>query len=491
MTTKFRPLALATLSALGINTAQALPIDWSGTFGVDSHYLSNMRMTSDKVTTAQDGSQAIEGSKNGTNFQSYIFKLNPTIIINDGVTLKGEISTGSIRGGFAGDEGGNENNGSYFFTSPSQNSTLNLNQLYAELYADTALIKIGRMSKHYGLGVIYDNGTDAWDRFFTMYDGIEAEMKIGNFSLIPYWAKISSLNDKRNSDPSGKHDVREIGAIAKYHNKNSDLLVSILYAKRSSEPDNTFYQRNDQTTTPPPSTEIGRGKTEVTIIDPYIEKKWGKLKVAFEAPIITGDYGNVLGAVGTGNSKIAANAYILDAQYDINPKWEVGLKAGQISGDKAGTNKFEAAYLHPNFQIAELMFRYYYPGFSNNSNDSRSIFNSPITNAQFARLHGTYKTDKWNWKAAFIFANAMETAQAGKDSYNHQRNYAFRSDYKQDKSLGYEIDFGFDYMWNPNVVVSGYYGYWFVGDYFAFNNTNKEQSLSNVHGGGLRVTVGF
>lgn len=486
MTKKIRPLAtLATISMLGINSAQALPIDWSGTFGVDSHYLSNMRMTTDKVDAAgaQNGSQAVEGSKNGTNFQSYIFKLNPTIIINDGVTLKGEISTGSIRGGFAGNEGGNENNGAYYFTSPSQNSNLNLNQLYAELYADTALIKIGRMSKHYGLGVVYDNGTDAWDRFFTMYDGIEAEMKIGNFSLIPYWAKISSLNDNRNVDPSGKSDVREIGAIAKYHNKNSDLLVSILYAKRSSEPNNSFYQNNDAQG----ATTSLRGKTEVTIIDPYIEKKWGKLSVAFEAPIITGDYGNVL---GTGaKSKVAANAYILDAKYDINPKWEVGLKAGQVSGDKAGTNKFEAAYLHPNFQIAELMFRYYYPGFGNS--DSRSIFNSPITNAQFARFHGTYKTDKWNWKAAFIFANAMETAQAGKLSYNHQRNYAFDSQNKQDKSLGYELDLGFDYLWNPNVTVSGYYGYWFVGDYFAFTNGAKEQSLSNIHGGGFRVTVGF
>lgn len=488
MTTKIRPLALATLSALSINSVQALPIDWSGTFGVDSHYLSNTRRTSSRVDkdSRKQGSQQIAGSDKGASFQSYIFKLNPTIIINDGVTLKGELSTGSIRGGFAGGEGQNENNNSYFFTSPSQNSNLNINQLYAELYADTALIKIGRMSKDYGMGVIYDGGTDAWDRYFTMYDGIEAEMKIGNFSLIPYWAKISILSeDRENLDPSRKSDVRELGAIAKYHNKNRDLLVSILYAKRSSEPNNGFYSRTDVDGRGNPTGDANRGKTEVTIIDPFIQKKWKDFTVSFEAPIITGDYGNIL---GTSDSKIAANAYILDAKYDINPKWEVGLKAGQVSGDKAGTSKFEAAYLHPNFQIAELMFRYYYPGFTEGG---RSIFNSPITNAQFARLHGTYKTDKWNWKAAFIFANAMETAQAGKLSYHHERNYAFTADRKQSKDLGFELDVGFDYLWNPNVMISGYYGYWMVGDYYAFTNESKEQSLSNVHGGGFRVTVGF
>lgn len=486
MTTKIRPFALAAVSMLGINHAQALPIDWSGSFGVDSHYLSNMRRTTKTVDggTENPGSQQIDGSKKGTSFQTYIFKLNPTIIINDAVTLKGELSTGSMRGGFAGAEGQNENNNSYFYTSPSQSSQLNFNQLYAELYADTALIKIGRKAKQYGLGAVYDGGTDAWDRFFTMYDGIEAEIKIGNFSVTPYWAKISSIRNDgtdRRVDASGQGDVREIGTVAQYQNKNRDLTVSVLYAKRSSEPDSAFYNGADQNGVE----TTNRGKTSVTIIDPYIEKKWNKLTVAFEAPMITGDYGNIL---GSGKSKVSASAYILDSKYEINPKWDIGFKAGQVSGDKSGSTKFEAAYLHPNFQIAELMFRYYYPGFTEGG---RNIFNSPISNAQFARLHGTYKTDKWNWKAAFIFANAMETAKAGKTSYQHERNYAFASNYKQSKDLGFEVDLGFDYMWNPNVMVSGYYGYWFVGDYYAFTNAAKEQSLANVHGGGFRVTVGF
>ncbi len=480
------------VSALSINSALALPIDWTGVFGVDTHQLSNFRRTKDDVTkdpTSKTGTEGIANGDKGASFQTYVFKLNPQIIVNDGVTLKGELSSGYIRGGYLGDNTSNNadgtGNNSYFFTSPAQRSGLNVNQMYMELYADTALVKIGRMSKHYGLGTVFDGGTDPWDRFFTMYDGIEADMKIGNFSLIPSYAKISSYNDNSTSgsvgnQPAGGWDVREMGVVAKYDNKNRDLVVSVMYAKRFSETKNSLY--NATTTTD----DIARGKTEITIIDPYISKKWNKFKVSLEAPMMNGDYGNVYGD-GT-KSKLAANSYIMEAKYDLNPKWDMGLNAGQISGDKGSTTKFEANYLHPNYQIADLMFRYHYPSFNEGR---KSIFDSSITNTRYVKLYGTYKTDKWNWKAAFIFANALETAESGKRAYHHEENYAFNSSQKQGKDLGYEIDFGFDYRWNPNVVIGGYYGYWFVGDYYAFTNTTDSLSLLNVHGGGLRATLEF
>jgi hypothetical protein len=117
-----------------------------------------------------------------------------------------------------------------------------------------------------------------------------------------------------------------------------------------------------------------------------------------------------------------------------------------------------------------------------------------MTNTRFYKIYGNYKTDKWTWKGAFIMANALETAQGGNVSaYHHEENYRFTSLSKQDNSFGYEIDLGFDYRWNPNVLVSGYYGYWAVGDYYAFKNSasGDKLSLQNVHGGGLRATLEF
>jgi hypothetical protein len=494
----YRLSSLILASTLSINSAIALPIDWSGVFGVDTHMISNSCRTNDTIGAAEKplpndggnriGTQALRNGDCGASFQTYTFRLNPSIIVNDGVSLKGELSSGYIRGGFAGSEAtANEDasgNNSYFFTTPAQRSALNVNQMYMELYADTALVKIGRMSRHYGMGMVFDNGSQAWDRFFTMYDGIEAEMKIGNFSVIPHYAKISNYNDSATPNDgregSGSLDVRELGLIAKYDNKNRDLVASILYAKRSSERRNSLY---NSTT---PGGEIDRGKTEITVIEPYVSKRWNKLKVSAEASLQSGDYGDIYAAGDS--SKLSANAYMGEVTYDLNPKWDVGVLAGQVSGDKGNTGKFEATYLHPNFHIADLMFRYNYAGFNEGG---RSIFDSSITNTRFYKIFGNYKTDKWTWKAAFIMANALETAKAGSDAYHHEENYRFGATEDQADDYGFEFDFGFDYRWNPNVTISGYYGYWKVGDYYAFTNAAEELSVANVHGGGLRATLEF
>ncbi len=485
---RFRLISSLFISTLSINSAMALPIDWTGVFGADTHMLNNTCRTSDDVTKTpgtRNGTQGISGDCDA-NFQTYVFKLNPQIIVNDGVTLKGEFSSGYTRGGFAGDNSANNQdasgNNAYFFTSPAQRSSLNVNQMYMELYADTALVKIGRMSKHFGMGITYDAGNDPWDRFFSMYDGIEAEMKISNFSLIPYYAKISSYDDANDRDePAGSYDVRELGLTAKYDNKNRDLIVSVLYAKRSSETKNTIYNSDTDAAT------SNRGKTSITVIEPYISKKWNKFKVAAEASLQSGEYGDVY-KDNTGTSKLSANAYVLEAKYELNPKWDLGFTGGQVSGDKGSSGKFEAGYLHPNFQIAELMFKYNYAAFTEGG---RSIFDSSITNARFYKIHGNYKTDKWLWKGAIIMAKALETAEAGKRSYHHEESYAFDSTEDQDDDLGFEVDFGFDYKWNPNVTISGYYGYWKVGDYYSFTNTSDTLSVSNVHGGGMRATLEF
>lgn len=507
MNNKFR-LASLTLAALSINSASALPIDWTGVFGADTHMLSNICRTKDTVSKVdpttgnqlpRTGTQGLDSEDCGTTFQTYTMRLNPNIIINDGVTLKGELSSGYLRGGFAGGDSANNADGSannsYFFTTPAQRSALNVNQMYMEMYADTALVKIGRFSRNYGMGMVFDNGNDPWDRFLTMYDGIEAEMKIGNFSIIPHYAKISSYKDPSRAQTSraesGSYDVRELGLIAKYDNKNRDVVASILYAKRSSERRNTLYNSTTPETTPPSNpTTFGRGKTSVTVIEPYVSKRWNKFKIEGEASLQSGDYGRVYDA--TTDSKLSAQAYIVNAKYDLNPKWDLGFTAGQVSGDKGGdSNKFEATYLHPNFHIADLMFRYNYAGFAEGG---RSIFDSSITNAQFYKFYGNFKTDKWTWKGAVIVANALETAKGNNTrAYHHEENYSFVSKEKQSKSYGYELDLGFDYLWNPNVTISGYYAYWVVGDYYSFSNDPAlgKLSLENVHGGGLRATLQF
>jgi hypothetical protein len=145
--------------------------------------------------------------------------------------------------------------------------------------------------------------------------------------------------------------------------------------------------------------------------------------------------------------------------------------------------------LNPNYHIAELMFRYNYTAFNEGS---QSIFDSGISNARFFKLYSNYKNDKWTWSAAAIMATAMETAKAGQRAYHHEEGYSFDSTADQDDDYGMELDLGFAYQWNPNVNVSGFLGYWLVGDYYAFNNdADDELKVENVLGAGLKLGIDF
>jgi hypothetical protein len=470
-------LFLLTVGISLTSNSFALPIDWNGSVGFDSNIITNARRTSDNCTTG-NGSECIADGNDHGRYQSYILKLNPSIIVNDSATIKGEISTGSFRGGFYGGDtewGGDYDtagsaSASYYNTQAGGNNGLVLNQLYAELYADTALFRIGKYSKHFGLGAVLNDGKNTWDRYFTLYDGFEAEFKLGSFTMTPHWVKIASDATR----PSGQYDILEKGLTALYDNSTKNMKFGVYYGIRESESSSPLYNN--------------AGTQNVNIIDVFIEKKWGDFKVAVEIPMLSGEVGD---AYGTGaNANFETNAYILETSYMVNPRWELGFNAGLVKGDDGTTNNFEGMYLHPNYQMANLMFAYDYQGF-NNAN--RNIFQSSITNTQYMKFYANYMTDAWTWKMSFMMATAQAVAENGKAFYDHEnRDLIASAAEDQDADLGYEVDFGFDYLWNPSIVVNGFVGYHKVGDYYAFdNNAGTEIELTDVMSYGFRVSVDF
>lgn len=478
-------LMLAAGLLFSMGSASALPIDWGGSFAFDTTLLSKFRRTGDDITNnTPAGTQGIASGDDGAHFQTYIFKLNPHMVVNDAVSIKGEFSSGHTRGGFAGDDSAQSQDrdagsNAYYSTVPAQRSSLNVNQLYAELYADTAMVKVGRFAKHFGSGAILNAGTGAFDRFFTQYDGVQGEMRIGNFALVPHWAKLASYsaaNDR--AEANGSRDVREMGITAAYDNKNTGMNIALVYAKRFSERQNEILYSGNANP---------RGSTDVTLLDAFIEKKWEKWNLKIEVPTLAGDYGDVYG--NGDDSRISSSAVLVDTKWVPNARWALGLHAGQIGGDKGKTQRFEGMALNPNYHVAELMFRYNYPAFNEGNN---SIFDAHMSNVRFFKLHAHYTSDKWTWNAAAIMASAMQTAKAGQDAYHHEEGYRFAAVEKQDDDYGTEINAGFDYLWNPNVKLSAFIAYWLVGDYYAFDNdADEEISLDNVMGSGLRLAVEF
>ncbi|MBC7538267.1 MAG: hypothetical protein H7281_05565, partial [Bacteriovorax sp.] len=193
-------LAMTVLVLLPV-ASQALPIDWHGSFGVDSTLISDFRRIKAKtINSTGDGTQEVgldTGSKGSASWQSYVFRLAPTMVINDAATFFGELSTGYANGGYLGDSPQTDanqvastttagaNGAPLYYHNQAKGQSLNVKKAYIELYSDTATYMIGRHSYEWGLGAVYNDGSDAWDRHSYSRDGITMKLKIGNFHVSP------------------------------------------------------------------------------------------------------------------------------------------------------------------------------------------------------------------------------------------------------------------------------------------------------------------
>lgn len=470
----FKKQNLLAAMMLASTSAYSLPIDWHGAFGVDSSILNNYRRVKAKTNnvpvTTNSGSQEValtDGSKQNASFQSYVFRLNPTLIVNDSATFKAELTSGYGRGGRVGENDQKSKKGGqvpYHYTTTSDNQ-LNINKLYMELYADSATYVIGRHSADWALGAVQNSGDNLWDRHSFIRDGITAKLKIGNFFINPYFARISSDGSLTRS-----HRTKETGITLLYDNIDNDMAFGVLYGVKTSS------SYSEKSVNGPAGVTLGQ--TDVKVTDFYFRKKFSDLSFELEVPLFSGELGHYL--TTTGNTKYKAQAILFSSNYKLSDTWSVGFDAGQVSGQGATTSSFEAAYLNPNFQVANLLFRYNMHAVTD---DSQSLYDSYVTNAMYGKVKAQYKNEKWTWDTAIIWAKANEVAQKGETFFNHQTQTLVNSaNANQSDDLGMEIDLSFKYQWNEAVEVGVNTAYLFTGDYWSFtNDANVKNEASNSY----------
>ncbi len=462
---------LPALLCLISGTTIASPIDWNGSLTYDTHLIRDVRRTGDDCSPTA-GSQCIDPSEDNARFQSMIIKLNPNIIVNDGVTVKGELSTGFGRTANLGDStqvdqtSGEFDGGAYY--SQNTSSSLNVNQLYAEIYADTATYKIGRFSKNWGLGAVINDGSNPTDRFYSGYEGVEAQLKLGSFHLTPMWAKLHT-----SDQPNGHYDAYESSIAALYDNTNRDLQVGVYYSIKEVETDDTLY---------------GKGSQNVNLIDVYLSKSFGDFNIALEVPMLSGKINDLY---GTGDADFDSSAYIIETSYQLNSKWKLGLNGGMVKGDDGSSDSFEGMYLNPNYKNSYIMFKYNFHAFTSSDYETYDIYNASIVNTTYAQLYAEYNLEEWKWTLSALWAKANEVAENGKEFYNHEKMSTATGAADQSDDLGTEFSVAFDYRWNTNVTFGAYAAYHMVGDYYSFTNTDDDLSLSNVLASGMQLTVDF
>ncbi|MGZ3809400.1 MAG: hypothetical protein ACXVCE_15050, partial [Bacteriovorax sp.] len=442
----------------------ALPIDWHGSFGVDSTLISDFRRIDAKnVNSTGTGSQEVgldTGNKASASWQSYVFRLSPTMVINDAATFFGELSSGYANGGYLGDspqtDRADANNAQLAYHNQAKGQSLNIKKAYLELYSDTATYVIGRHSTEWALGAIYNDGSDAWDRHASSRDGITMKLKIGNFHVSPFWSKIS------NPGYTDATNTKEYGASLLYDNQERDIAFGILYGKRSNGTYSSVFT-TDMNGTP----AVNLGDNNITVTDLYLKKVFGKIDFAVEVPLMSGELGRT--STASNATTYSAKAFILQTNYKWTDTWTIGFDGGQVSGHDGSTGKFGALYLNPNYQVANLLFRYNIAALGT-SNQAVSVYDSYITNARYFKLRSTYNSEKWTFDTALIYAKALEVARAGFSAYNHTKNKIFTATTAQSDSLGTEIDMNAKYHWNKEITIGSGLGYLLTGDYFSYTN---------------------
>lgn len=464
-------------------TALSVPIDWHGVFGVDTTLIDNYRRIESKVDNSGGvGSQEVglsSGAHANSSFQSYLFRLNPTMIINDAATIKGEFTTGYGRGGRLGDNSTRSfdddmGNALYLQNSPSGDSLV-VNKIFVELYSDTATYVVGRHTADWGLGAIVNSGDGTWDRHTFIRDGVTLKFKIGNFKIEPYWSKVSSEGSLTRASK-----VKEYGVSLLYDNNDSDLALGILFGKKANSKFDTSISRDG-------TAANALGETDVKITDLYFRKGFGNLSLALEVPITSGELGNAFNS--STDTKYKAKAVLFKGEYNAGDSWSFSVDAGSVSGENGDTSSYDAMYLNPNYQIAKLLFRYNRRAIAATT---KNIYDSYITNALFGKIGLEYSSESWVFNTAFIYAVAKETATAGSEAFNHTTNQTFTATTSQDDQLGYEIDLSIDYKWNNEITVGSSAAYLFTGEYWAYtNNAGQVNAADNSFLLQLRTSIDF
>jgi hypothetical protein len=415
---------LIILSILIPATAFSIPIDWQGSLGFDSTIISEF----DNGHTGNENNEA--------SFQTYLFKLSPSAIINDSATINAEFTTGYGRGGRLGDDStvsneGNNTTDLYYHHSPSSTDSLVVNHLYAEIFGTTATYLIGRHPYNWALGAIFNDGKEKWSRHITIRDGITMKINLGNFKIEPF---ISKRYSSANFSANGK--MEEYGATLEYQNLESDLALGIYYAK---------IQNNSDSNLPTNSTGGALGKSDVKVTDFYIEKNFKDTKLSIEVPIISGTIGD---AYGNGSDvTYSTQGFIFEGFHQVNNKVDLKINAGHLQGDDTpGEGEYNSLFLHPNYHVANILFRYNTDAISNSN---KNMFDSYMTNTFYGKLEGHYKDEKSLWKLGLIYAKANEVTDGQADD------------------LGFELDLNYNYQWNDEMSVQLNVGYLFAGDYFA------------------------
>jgi hypothetical protein len=496
---------LLTVSAsfLGVSQAHAMDLDWSGQFRAEAVILNNYA----PATYSGDYANFIAGTPGGSGgyeltpagktdarFQTLFLRLRPKLIVNDNVVIKSEWWLGNPVTGFYGSNypGTARQDQGYYNSTFSSGSTITAQRFWAEFLTDFGTFQAGRAPQHWGLGIVHNSGDGLFDRYQSTGDTFKMISKFGNFTVIPSQTKYDFGNAVGGTcvgaspctHPGGGATLSEYSIGLRYENLDEDFEGGVQLIRRIADAQSESKWINNTS-----------GGMNLTIWDIYAKKRMGKFDFGVEAPIVNGEL------VGY---TYKAFAIATELKFTPNESWSFSAKAGKAPGqpNSASTlpEKWQMMYFHPNYRLGLLMFNYNFSNFSGNNNAGntaagsvKSIYDNPISNANYLMLGSAFTTDKWRFSGSFITAKANEFANAGQRFFN-SLNRAYSTNvatHNQSNSLGTEFDLGVALNWDEFTTFAIDTGLLFQGDYYKFGNGAADNDLKTVFGVVTSIGVKF
>lgn len=519
--------------------AFALDLDWGGQFRSGSDWVWNYTMGNDMgrdpLRDGVGGYYIPGGGRENVHFESLFLMLRPSIVINDNIYLKSELWFGDPIYGMFGSGLPYDTSQRNYSSTQQRGATVSAQRFWVEFLTDLGTLQVGRVPLNFGLGIVWNDGENtSWSRYPSSGDAVRMISRFGSFVFIPSVIKYSVGNSIGGScpnpiggsglqhctgnssstggspspqGPSGTDDLTDYSFMFMYENPNEEMAMGLNFIKRIGG------AGFDSTTTADGQTQGshlgvtgGPASMNYTTWDIFAKKKLGDFSIAVEFPITTGYIGD---------TKYNSWSVASEVDWKISDLWSVGLKAGRASGSPnfsptkdatTGTTtidpkSYKGFYFHPDYRLGLIMFQYQLSHFAgpnslNNSgtnpSDLQSPYDNPITNAVYAAVSGSVRPGRWGFHGTFIYARALEIADAGSAHFNSwDRAYYLSVASQGSKTLGFEFDLGISFKWDDNMSLRVDGGLFKPGGFYSFSNSSVVNSLGLVWASALKATIDF
>ncbi|MBU6154187.1 MAG: hypothetical protein KGP28_07780 [Bdellovibrionales bacterium] len=445
--------------------AQALDFDWQGQFRAETNTIFGY---SNAPSTGTSGYSVPLRGDSPANFQNLFLSLKPRVLVNDNVSIFGDLWFNSPDQGLF---GSNPLDGAPRFSNTvTGNGLISARAFFAEVATDFGTFRVGRMPLQYGLGLVWNSDSSRRSRLPSFGDAMTLVTKLGAFKFSPIFVKYQ----QQRGVVTANSGITDYALNLSYSNDDEQLDVGLLFLRRLAG--------SNAGVTDPLSFTSGTSGYGYNLWDFYAKKKSGIFTLEAEVPIASGlvaskSFSSVAGAV-------KAKA---DLSEQLSLKANVGSASGQAS--TPSPDKFTAFYFHPDYRPGLLMFNYNY---RNIASGSGSFFDNPITNARFLSLSGQYMAGKFSHEVLGLFAMADQVAN-GSGKYFNTLSGSYQDDggSSQEKGLGFELDYSLGYDWDEYTRFGIDTGLYFPGAFYKFSAGSTPNDVKTVFGAQFGMTVKF